>query len=340
MSVSLEKGRLFRWDIHRGKGMNNSNATRNHAIVLAGTKIYVIGEVTPKLSRHWKGAPYLFVLDYLTDTWSKTAKTLAALERGHIYAFLWNDFLYVCDSWNQRIDKYDIVLDEFIPDSCNVRELRRAGATADFEPDSQQLIFFGGEDVRTLQSGISGEISVWNVATGKWNVPKVSGTPPSPRRRHSSCLVAQMLYIFGGMIEGSQWSNELYMCTHTFRWSNLSSQRHAPIARCGSTLTRCGSRLILFGGEAQQNLLDQLSFYEMDSQKWYSSSGYRLEATYMVYPGALFAQMYETSGHCAIYITSMGLLVIGGPGQRLKDYICLRPAEKHDDNLVHMDKIE
>lgn len=335
MSASLESGKVFRWEIHIGEGMNEEFTTRYHATVLAGTKIYVVGEITRKFSRHWASWPYLFSLDYTTNIWSSTSKLPVRLTAGCAYAFLWEDCLYLLDSWEQRIDKYDIILDEFLLLEDRVGELRHVGATANFDTDSQRLIMFGGEDLNYRQETLSNEIRVWNLERGEWTVPRVSGAPPSPRKRHSSCLVGRVLYVFGGMIEDWQWSNELFLCSNSFQWSNLSNAPGAPLARSGATLTKCGRRLILFGGGSNEELYDELNFYEIDSREWYSCSGYELEATF---PGIILHRRFQTKGHCAIYIEKKGLLVLGGPGQRLKDYLCLRSAHGQEENVVYLQK--
>ena len=73
------------------------------------------------------------------------------------------------------------------PGPCNMH-------TADYiEPLERLFIFRGGDGSEYLN-----HLHALDVNTMRWSTPSVQGTPPLPRANHSSAVIDEKIFIFGG----------------------------------------------------------------------------------------------------------------------------------------------
>lgn len=49
------------------------------------------------------------------------------------------------------------------------------------------------------------------VETSNWSEPLVYGSIPSARFGHSACVIGDGMYVYGGSVDHSEFSNDLYM---------------------------------------------------------------------------------------------------------------------------------
>jgi N-acetylneuraminic acid mutarotase len=114
-----------------------------------------------------------------------------------------------------------------------------------------------------------------DVDTGKWTSidarAGVTGTPPSPRDRHSMTTVGQDVYVFGGQVKSgmssSSNSDELFKySTATMTWTKLDTIAGVtgtpPSARSGHSMTTVGEDFYVFGGS------DELFKYSTVMMTW------------------------------------------------------------------------
>lgn len=79
----------------------------------------------------------------------------------------------------------------------------RTGQSAVLLEDGRVLIFGGS----SMATGYTNEIHILDTKDWRWSRPEVTGRSPSPRDKHSACLLGDKLYIFGGfgpIVEGDK----------------------------------------------------------------------------------------------------------------------------------------
>jgi len=81
-----------------------------------------------------------------------------------------------------------------------------------------------------------------------------SGKYPPQRANHSSAIIKNNLYIFGGW-DGTKRLNDLFFLdTLTLTWTKVVVDGTAPSPRAGMSLTNLNDKLLLFGGSGHSAL--------------------------------------------------------------------------------------
>lgn len=70
----------------------------------------------------------------------------------------------------------------------------RTGQSAVLLDDGRVLVFGGS----SMTEGYMNDVYVFDSKEWVWTAPPVKGKPPSPRDKHTACLVGSKLYVFGG----------------------------------------------------------------------------------------------------------------------------------------------
>ncbi|GAB6022105.1 kelch domain-containing protein 3 [Chamberlinius hualienensis] len=86
----------------------------------------------------------------------------------------------------------------------------------------------------------------------EWTVVVVSGRPPGARDGHSTCIIGDKLYIFGGYEEDlNQFSQETFALNlTTFTWINLKVRGIPPRRRDFHSASAIGQFMFIFGGRS------------------------------------------------------------------------------------------
>lgn len=131
---------------------------------------------------------------------------------------------------------------------------------------------------------------------------------PSHRHSHSSVVVNQTMYIFGGLSGTSTSYNDLWtLDLNTKQWSRPTTSGNYPSPKAAATLTSYNNSLVLYGGYShpysypfnqQVNFFDEFHFYDIDKHFWTQK---------------LFSQdSPRLAGHSASIIQSNILVLFGG----------------------------
>ncbi|PON88272.1 BTB-kelch protein [Trema orientale] len=144
----------------------------------------------------------------------------------------------------------------------------------------------------------SGSSTVGN--SENWRVLSISGDKPTPRFNHAAAVIGNKMIVVGGesgngllddvqvyldngffetllvteesAIENPFMQGPLYVWafdTETECWSLVEAKGDIPVARCGHSVVRASSVLILFGGEdAKRRKLNDLHMFDLKSLTW------------------------------------------------------------------------
>jgi len=164
------------------------------------------------------------------------------------------------------------------PMNCN--GVARTWHTANFLPERQLLLCFGGEKLNdTGKLVTTEEVMVLDTEIMLWYPPQVSGQNPSGRGGHASCVLpnSNELVVFGGVKNGKWLNSVSTLDTNRWRWTTVKAVGDAPPPRSYHTSTAIGSddsydvdRVVIFGGNDGDKCFDGVHVLETgrDGKKW------------------------------------------------------------------------
>eukprot|EP01122_Echinamoeba_exundans_P006011 TRINITY_DN1622_c0_g2_i1.p1 TRINITY_DN1622_c0_g2~~TRINITY_DN1622_c0_g2_i1.p1 ORF type:complete len:897 (+),score=163.59 TRINITY_DN1622_c0_g2_i1:170-2860(+) len=163
------------------------------------------------------------------------------------------------------------------------------------------LYMFGGSDRNGVFSNI---VFSYSIHTGEWESWECTGTAPCPRNFHSSCIVKDRLFVFGGKSNGYH-SDLHYLDLSSRVWKVAKVKTKSPLARYGHCLFEYGGDLYVMGGYDQHGFCcDRLFQFSIGSGIWKT-------VDYQTPTGAkLNSGRYHHT--CTVYQNK--LLVFGGKG--------------------------
>ena len=88
------------------------------------------------------------------------------------------------------------------PEAANV-PIQRTGARIVYSPDQDCIYLFGGLSTLTTLN----DMWKYDMMTNEWEKVRQLGRIPEPRCGHSLSILAQKIFLFGGLIEVTQESN-------------------------------------------------------------------------------------------------------------------------------------
>ena len=107
--------------------------------------------------------------------------------------------------------------------------------------------------------------------TQKWTNPPGCGEVPSPRACHSSTIINDKVWIFGGLCRGCGLLDDMFELTmHSLTWTQIQTVQPRPQARQLSTLTALtNNQLVLHGGLRGYNeALSDTWIMDLTSHLW------------------------------------------------------------------------
>jgi len=125
---------------------------------------------------------------------------------------------------------------------------RRTGHTLTAHND--KLYLFGGTD----HSLHYNDTWCFDICTRTWAELDCLGNIPRPRQSHSSAIVDDTIYVFGGRgVDGHDLGdsgNFVAFRTSNQMWYSLQSMRPAPSGRYGHAMATYGSKVFILGGQS------------------------------------------------------------------------------------------
>jgi len=169
---------------------------------------------------------------------------------------------------------------------------------------NKNVITFGG-----LHNGQPvNDMFLLNISNGKSWVPvKANGTPPEPRCDHSTAVVNNDIFIFGGAIDANTYLNDLYKFnTETMTWYSIKDRGSVPDSSAGHSLLAHHDKDIYVVGGCQSlpnsTPVESIFKFSLTNEKW--------KRPLVAGDGPLSSAL---NGHCSILLHSK-IYVIGGVG--------------------------
>ena len=112
----------------------------------------------------------------------------------------------------------------------------------------------------------------FNTSTHQWSKPEVTGTKPAERDGHTSCIIKDSFYIFGGCEEFSL-AREVYkLDLVTMTWTLIKCNGLPPLYRDFHSATPIGDKMFIFGGRSEYHLRehypDKISYLDTSTNTW------------------------------------------------------------------------
>jgi len=105
----------------------------------------------------------------------------------------------------------------------------------------------------------------------EWSQPKVEGSPPSPRLRHSSTLIGRhSMLIFGGAIESCGYTNDIYILDiDALKWMGpIECRGDVPPPRASHSALLFGKSLVIVGGHTISGPATDIYVLHLDNMQW------------------------------------------------------------------------
>ncbi|KAG0167232.1 hypothetical protein DFQ28_006396 [Apophysomyces sp. BC1034] len=129
------------------------------------------------------------------------------------------------------------------------------------------LYVFGGGDGPNYFN----DLYVLNRETLVWSKPNTEGTPPSPRRAHTTCLWNDKIIIFGGG-DGARALSDVHALDISdpsrLRWQQLNPTGDPPIARGYHTSNLVKNKLVIFGGSDGHECFNDVFVLDLVENRW------------------------------------------------------------------------
>ncbi|KAK2569848.1 Acyl-CoA-binding domain-containing protein 4 [Acropora cervicornis] len=129
------------------------------------------------------------------------------------------------------------------------------------------LYLFGGTNYPESEECLEG-LYAYDIGTVSWELCPTQGRQPRVLG-HSTAVVGDTLYIFGGIYHGEA-KNDLYMLnTGNLTWTPLRASGKPPSPRCDHASAVVGERFYILGGSGGQKLwYNDLHFFDTVTLRW------------------------------------------------------------------------
>ena len=304
------KSRLLEWRSIElsGRRLEQRHVLQYLTATLVGNSVFVIGQFLRE--RDAAANPTACVVQWLDCTtyrWS-TKDLVGPNVYGHCTA-LTRDRLVILGGLlqdttiNNTIWSFDLNLLEFTAVRASGHRPRsRVYHSGEFLERADRVVIFGGYNV--LSDSCLNDLLLFDLASHTWLVPKVKGAKPSLRARQASCMVGNIMYIYGGQPAiqepaPSLGDMHILQCGKThFTWS--SPQLQGP-PLFGASLSNVGDYLVVYGS------MPRVLIYDLKSQAW-QSCGWTGEDKFRMQG---LVRPARNEGNAAVVVNN-AVLVLGG----------------------------
>lgn len=161
---------------------------------------------------------------------------------------------------------------------CESVPTSRSNASLAYYHTRNEFILFGGELYNGSTTECYNELYIYNISKNQWKLISCHNQP-TPRSSHQSCIVGDLMYMFGGeytSTSGEQFHhfNELYtLDLLTYTWNKMDTKSTCS-ARSGHRMIydQHNNRLIVFGGFFDNNqtikYYNDLHMFDITTQQW------------------------------------------------------------------------
>ena len=256
---------------HRGPSLNEEvHLGRGHSTVLVGHLLLVFGDFSfPDLA----DIPETFLYTYNLNTKAWRKAPVPTLGRAHHCAVLVGDRVVIYGgriNWQttREILFFDIVLMECEEAVFTESIPRVAFHTANYLPVRKEIIVFGGE----VSSTGYGATYALNMERRRFVELRTKGKAPQNRSMHTSTVVGEMIYTFGGYHGG--FLEGLFVLS--FRdygegsWSEVETYGQVPRGRTFSCLNNFHGMLVLSGGFYNSSGRADMFVMMPGSRQWFA----------------------------------------------------------------------
>lgn len=128
--------------------------------------------------------------------------------------------------------------------------------TAQYYERTGELVVFGGTSARNT---FHNHVRALHVSSGYWTCPPVKGLAPHPKSELASCLVGNVMFVFGGF--DGHLRNDLHalaLNTQPYTWSRVFPNGFRLPATAFPSLTAVNDRLFVFGGYSRNAATNDL----------------------------------------------------------------------------------
>lgn len=132
--------------------------------------------------------------------------------------------------------------------------------------DDDRMIVFGGQESGSLCN----DTFELYLKTWKWKMIFTNGDLPTPRCCHSAIYKNSKMYIFGGdqHVVFHTLCNDLYELNDC-KWTRIETIGDIPSKRfCHTTVNYGLDRMLLFGGETEKQISNELFVYHFGQRRW------------------------------------------------------------------------
>jgi hypothetical protein len=185
----------------------------------------------------------------------------------------------------------------------------RGGHTAIYDSANRRMIVFGGQNPLLEYQN---DVYVLKLSDLTWSSPTVQGTPPAKRGYHTAVYdpALQRMVVYAGTNGGTFDLDDVYVlslpATGPLVWSSPAvGARPVHRSQHSAIYDSIGDRMLIFGGEDQDFLLDGSS---LSNETWEYSAGSPTGWTSLLFPGTPGFRM----GHSAANDTANRQMVVFG----------------------------
>lgn len=257
----MTRGARYTWSVQR---LTTSNERFRVSLpVQVGSRIYLFGD------------QHILLVDYIRGLTTKVEDLPSGLSISH--AILVDDYMILFLQSGRRMItlKFDLASNTLallhashfsqIPPSC-IADKNIAGFI-----DPLKIIVLYGAFVKSSQNALY----TFDPVTSIFLTPRTSGKQPNAIYGAASCTVGRKIYVFGGRTrQRDPFSDEfsILFCHKSeslFSWSQVRPVGASPSSRFGTSLTRAGEQLVLYGGSREAVVeFESLCMFNLVDDTW------------------------------------------------------------------------
>lgn len=318
--MDLAEAQRLQFDVIRNAKVEGASLVQRK--VRPGLTAHLVGSKLYTVCGFLSGTPSTVnVLDISTNMWKDIALPAATARRDHV-SFLWNDYIYLYGGWRSgvrtdyfRVDLLNEGKVEFL--ECVWEDV--GGPSLDYcagsicEP-TKEFILFGG----FLDGVTSDRTFCLRIDERSFYEPKVKGQKPSARAKHTSCSVANQVYVYGGLRETVSLS-DMYVLTVSsgqYMWSGVIGSTSLNVVE--PRMTAVGHRILICGGK--KGGTDNFRIYSVRHRR-FLVVGQNATAEVQINPSLTANYSHAVVANCEMAI------VLGGYGITMRDYWTIRAVE-------------
>ncbi|KAL5850864.1 hypothetical protein ACOSQ3_008921 [Xanthoceras sorbifolium] len=160
----------------------------------------------------------------------------------------------------------DLVSKEWIRPECRgAPPSPRESHTATVVGDDKMVVFGGSGEG---EANYLNDLHVLDLKTMRWTSPAVKGDIPVPRDSHSTNIIANKLFVYGGDC-GDRYHGDVDMLDiDTLTWSRLVVQGSSPGVRAGHTAVNIETKVYIIGGVGDKSYYNDVWILDVITCLW------------------------------------------------------------------------